>query len=251
MSTLVTEAVSSPRAPFLRALRWYLDGLRLWRRALLMLPLLCLASLVVESLLQLIPWVGVTISKTVVPMLGGGLWVGLEQLRSGGRLRFCHLWAGWRQPRWRTLWLVSASMGLVVFAFQLGCAAAWFGPGAIDAVLFNHLLQHPALQTRAFIDVLLLPGLLPSTLLLFMVPLALFRHAGLGQALAGSVRMAWSAAAGLVLAMLPQVLLFALALSRPWLMPLLLVLLPLGSVAGFAAWRDLGFATATAGDSNA
>lgn len=143
MSILATTA--SHCAPPLRALRWYIDALKLWRRALLMLPLLCVTSLVIESLLQLVPWAGVVLSKMVVPMFVVGLWVGLEQVHSGGRLRFRHFWAGWKQPRWPVLWQVGATMGLAVFTFQLGSAMACFGPRVIDAVLFDHLLNYPGL----------------------------------------------------------------------------------------------------------
>ncbi|HEX5305901.1 MAG TPA: hypothetical protein VFW82_07445 [Dyella sp.] len=239
MSIAADEFSASPPSPAARALRWYREAFRLWRRAPLMMVGLCVASLVVEALIQLIPLAGVTVSKGVVPMLAAGVWVGLQRLQQGEGLRFSCLWAGWRQPRWRSLWALCASVGLIVFGFQLACAAAWFGQGAIDAVLLGHMATHRELQTRAFEWVLLLPGMLPSILLAFAMPLFLFRGAGCAQALAGSVRLVSAMPLTFVLAMLPQAALFAVALSNPWALPLLLVVLPIGSLVSFTAWRDV------------
>lgn len=239
MSVVASAPEVAHRSPVSRALCWYRDAFRLWRRAPLMLIALCLVSLLVEGALQVIPWAGVAISKMVVPMLLAGIWIGLDRLqRDGGPLRLACLWDGWRQSRWPALWALAAFAGLAVFGVQLGCAVLVFGPAAIDAVLFAHLAQHPQLQTRSAEYVLLLPGLLPATLLSLVLPLFLFHGCRPLAAVAGSVRRVLRHPLAFFLAMLPQLLLFALALSSAWLLPLLLVLQPLGTVVSFAAWSD-------------
>ncbi|HEU4669789.1 MAG TPA: hypothetical protein VFR91_03745 [Dyella sp.] len=222
-----------------RASGWYRDALRLWRRAPFKWVVLSLACLVAEALLQLMPAVGTVLSKVVVPMLAVGLWPGLDRLARGEPLRFACLLAGWRHPRWPALWGLAAATGLVVFAVQVASAALVYGPVVWDAVVLGHLLHHPALQTRRMEFVLLLPGLVPATLLTLAPPLFLFRGKGALAALAGSVRWVAGHAAAFVLALLPQLALFAVALSSPWAMPLLLLLLPLGTLLAYAAWRDL------------
>ena len=239
MSIAATHAPDNLPSPLMRALHWYGEAFRLWRRAPLMLVVLCPVSLMVEGLLQLLPEAGVLVSKMVVPMVGAGLWLGMDRLQRGQRLRFACLWAGWRQPRWMALWALGASVGLVVFGFQLGCTAAWFGQGAIDAVLFGHLAAHPELQKHLFQYALLLPGLLPSTLLIFAMPLFLFRRASYLQALTGSMRLVSGLPMTITLAMLPQLALFALALSGPWALPLLLVLPPIGTLVGLCSVAGL------------
>lgn len=249
MSTVIpSPAAVSPLSPAARALRWYREAMRLWRRTPFLMVGLCLISLLVEGLLQLIPWAGVVVSKLIAPMLAAGIWLGLEQLQHGGQLRFSCLWAAWRQPRWLGLWAVSASVGVVVFGFQLACVTAGFGRAAIDVVLFGHMAAHPALQSRTFELALMLPGLLPATLLAFAVPLRLFRFASYLQALSGSLRLVASAPTAIVLAMLPQLGLFVLALISAWTAPLLLVLLPLGTLVSYTAWRDFSAAVGAFGD---
>lgn len=251
MSTAIpSPAVMLPLSPAARALRWYREALRLWRRTPFLLVALCLTRLLVEGLLQLIPWGGVVISKLVVPMLAAGVWLGLEQLQHGGRLRFACLWAAWRQPRWPVLWAVSGSVGVLVFGFQLACVTVGFSGAAIDVVLFGHMAAHPALQTRTFELALMLPGLIAGTLLGFAVPLRLFRGAGYVQALGGSLQLVASAPTAIILAMLPQLGLFALVFVSAWTMPLLLVLLPLGTLVGYTAWRDLAAAASASGDAH-
>ena len=239
MSAVASAPEVAYRSPVSRTLSWYRDAFGLWRRAPLRLVALTLACLLAEALLQLVPWAGVVVSKAVVPMLLAGIWIGLDGLHQRGEpLRLACLWDGWRQPRWPALWALAAFAGLAVFGVQLGCAVLVFGPAAIDAVLFGHLAQHPQLQTRSAEYVLLLPGLFPATLLSLALPLFLFHGCRPLAAVAGSVRRVLRHPLAFFLAMLPQLLLFALALSSAWFLPLLLVLQPLGTVVSFAAWSD-------------
>ena len=239
MSTAASSVSLPPPSSLARAAVWYREGFRLWRRAPFRLVGLSLACMVAEVLLQLVPLAGTVLSKAVVPMLAVGVWIGLDRLARGEPLRFACLLSGWRHPRWPALWGLSAAVGLIVFAVQVAAAAAVYGPAVWDAVVLGHLLHHPALQTRRLEFVLLLPGLVPATLLTLAPPLFLFRGEGVLAALAGSLRRVAAHAVAFTLALLPQLVLFAVALSSPWAMPLLLLLMPLGTLLAYAAWRDL------------
>ncbi|WP_017463343.1 hypothetical protein [Dyella ginsengisoli] len=239
MSTAASSVSLPPPSSLARAAGWYREGFRLWRRAPFRLVGLSLACMVAEVLLQLVPLAGTVLSKAVVPMLAVGVWIGLDRLARGEPLRFACLLSGWRHPRWPALWGLSAAVGLIVFAVQVAAAAAVYGPAVWDAVVLGHLLHHPALQTRRMEFVLLLPGLVPATLLTLAPPLFLFRGEGVLAALAGSLRRVAAHAVAFTLALLPQLVLFAVALSSPWAMPLLLLLMPLGTLLAYAAWRDL------------
>lgn len=239
MSTAMPSLSIVPQSPLLRAIGWYRDAFRLWRRAPFRLVGLSLACLVAEALLQLVPLAGTVLSKVLVPMLGAGIWLGLDRLQRGEPLRFACLTAGWRDPRWPALWGLAAAVGLIVFGIQVAGAAVVFGPVVWDSIVLGHLARHPALQSRSLELVLMLPGLVPATLLTLAPPLFLFRGDRALAALAGSLRMVTRQAAAFTIALVPQLALFAAALSSPWLMPLLLLLLPLGTLVGFAAWRDL------------
>jgi len=243
MPTAAPPAILPAPSALARAGGWYRDALRLWRRAPLKLVFLSLACLVAEALLQLLPAVGTVLSKAVVPMLAVGLWIGLDRLARGEPLRFSCLVAGWRHPRWPSLWALAAAIGLVVFAVQVASAMLVYGPVVWDAVVLGHLMHYPALQTRRLEFVLLLPGLVPATLLTLAPPSFLFRGDGVLAALAGSLRRVTAHAAAFTLALLPQLALFAVALSTPWAMPLLLLLMPLGTLLAYAAWRDLAGAS--------
>ena len=122
MSSIPATSVPIRPSPLSRLARWYGDAPRLWRRAPLMLVGLSLCCMLVEVLLQLIPWAGVPLSKVVVPMCMAGIWIGLDGVQHGARLRFSSLWAGWRHPRWIALWVQSAIIGLLVSGFQTACA---------------------------------------------------------------------------------------------------------------------------------
>lgn len=235
-------ATTDPTAPssMSRLGRWCRDGLRLWRRAPFMLIALGFCCLMVEALLQQIPWAGVLISKVVVPMCVAGIWLGLDELQRGGRMRFSSLWAGWRHPRWIPLWVLSGLTGLLVSAFQFAGGWMVYGHDVVDAVVFGNAAAHPALLTRSFEYVLVLPGELPATLLLLATPLFLFRGASIAAAIRGSIRIVLAAPFAFGLLMLLGTALLALCLVNGWaLFLLVLVLMPWSNAVGYAAWNDV------------
>lgn len=239
-SAIESLPATSSASAFVRAMHWNAQGLRWWRRAPWMLLLLCLIQLLVESLLQLIPWVGVALSKLVVPLLMMGILLGLDELARGGRLRLAHLLACLNRERLLPSLGLAALWGFGVFGFQQLCACLVYGQPALDAVLFGHMTAHPALASLQFERVLMIPGLLPLTLLSLAPFLLLFRAASPWQAICGSVRLVLANARSFAWFGLLNVMLFALIFAGAWTQLLLLLVGPWSMAASYAVWRDIG-----------
>lgn len=74
--------------PISHGLRWRVDGIRLWRRAPFKLFFFCLFTLLVEVVIQRIPWVGGwTFSIILLPLLNYGILLDLDELARQGRIR--------------------------------------------------------------------------------------------------------------------------------------------------------------------
>lgn len=240
MSTVPDRLSVVTARPASRALRWCLDGLRLWRRAPFRLFLLCLAQLLAEALLQLVPWVGVTLSKLVVPMLLLGILLGLDELARGGRLRWSCLLDGVRRRPFPPVLALAALWGVGVFALQQAVAWLVYGWPAVDAVWLGHAAAHRELMTPAFERVLLMSGVLPSVLLLLAPCLFLFEGRSPWRAVGGSVRMVWRHAAPFGVFLLVNLGLFALMLSTSWtLLALVSLVGPWSMACTYAVWSDL------------
>lgn len=232
-------SATSAMPAFARAFHWSVEGLRWWRRAPWMLLLLCVIQLLAETLLQLIPWAGVALSKLVVPLLAMGILLGLEDVAQGGRLRLACLFGCMRRGRFLPALGLAALWGFSVFGFQQLCACLAYGWPALDAVLFGHMMAHPELASLRFERILIIPGLLPLTLLMLAPFLLLFRGASPWQAMLGSVRWVLSNVAPFAWFLLLNLLLFVLVFSSSWTQLLLLLLGPWSIAASYAVWRDI------------
>ena len=234
-------AMPTPTAslPAGRGLRWCVDGLRLWRRAPFKLLLLCLVQLLAEMVLQLIPWVGVTLSKLVVPILLMGILLGLDELARGGTLRWSCLAAAPGRRRFQPLLALAAMWGLGVFAVQQGVAWAVYGWPAVDAVWLGHAMAHRALMTPAFSRVLLMPGVLPSVLLLLAPCLFVLDGRSPWRSVRDSVHtvLRFAAPFGVLLAV--NLAAFALMLAAHWTFALALLIVPWSTACTYAVWSDL------------
>lgn len=217
----------------LRALVWLAHGLRLWRRAPVALLLLSLAPFVVEGGLQLIPLVGVVLSKVVVLLLHGGLWLGVDELQRGGRLRAACLVQGFARERWRPLLGLSAWM-LAIFATQVLVATVVYGPAALGVAVGRLPAE---LHGKSFMLLLILSGALPAVLLMLSMPFVLFDHLGPARAVALSLRFALAAKGAFAAFTLVTMALLAVSLLLGGL-PLLAVA-PWLLGASYAAYRDM------------
>ena len=228
-----------PMRAFTRVLHWSMEGLRWWRRAPWMLLWLCLLQMLVEILLQLIPWFGVALSKLVVPLLLMGILLGLDDVAGGGRLRLVCLAGCLRPGRFLPALGLAAWWGFLVFGMQQLCAYLVYGPAAVDAVLFGHMAAHRELANLQFTRTLILPGVLFGTMLLPAPFLLLFRGARPWQAICGSVRIAFAHAAPFAWFALLNLLLYALLFTASWTFALILLLAPWSAAASYAIWRDV------------
>ncbi|WP_109124440.1 hypothetical protein [Dyella sp. C11] len=222
-----------------RVAYWCMEGLRVWRRYPLRLFLLCLAPMVLEALLQLIPLVGVALSKVFPLLLSFGVFQGLVAAEASGVLRWSSPFSTWQHGyRWRALGL-ALLCGPLVFGVQQGVAAAVYGWPAVDAVLLGHMSAHPELANRLFICLLILPGT-PVAIWLALAPMfVMFRGATPWQAMRSSVAVMLRSPGAFATYALIQLLLMAGLLLIPWGMLLLLALLPWMSACWLVIWKDI------------
>jgi hypothetical protein len=232
--TPLAGATTTPALPALRGLIWYADGFRLWRRAPFALFLLTLVLPLVELALQLLPFPGFILSKIAVMMLGAGLLLGVGGLARGERLRPGCLFDGFRPGRLRSVLVVSVWM-LSIPAIQVLVATAFHGRGALEAVLSHR--PPVELRSNAFMLSLILPGLLPATLLVLAVPFVVFDGLRPTAAIVRSVRAVLGAPLAFGSWMILTAALFAVGLLCKGL-PLLL-LGPWMLAMNYCAYRDV------------
>lgn len=229
-----------PTGGFMRALHWSVEGLRWWRRAPWMLLWLCALQVLAEIVLQLIPWIGVALSKLVVPLLLMGIFLGLDDVAAGKRLRLACLAGCLRHGRFLPALGLAAWWGFLVFGTQQLVAYLVYGPAAVDAVLFGHMAAYPELANLQFTRTLILPGALFGTLLLPAPFLLLFRGVPPWRAVCGGVRIVFAHAAAFACFALLTLSLYALLFATPWTFVLILLLAPWSAAASYAVWRDVG-----------
>lgn len=222
-----------------RVLGWWTEGLRFWRRAPVRLSLLGLGVSVGEMVFQVgVPNVGMLLSKIVATMLVAGIMLGLSQLDAEGRLPWGSLFAAFRRPYLLPA-LGAGLVGLVVFATQVGVACAIYGPAVFDAIALGHVLAHKTLlQTPHFMLMLVLPGLVPSTLLMFVLPRVVLGGAKLPAAIVDSLRVALVAPGAMLVTLLSFAAVMGL-LGSVLHGALLVLLAPLCCAVSYAAYRDI------------
>ncbi|MGH6624817.1 MAG: hypothetical protein ACREBN_12625 [Burkholderiaceae bacterium] len=219
-----------------RAAHWWIDGLRFWRRAPLRLALVSLLPLVAESLAQAIPLIGVPLSKLLVPLISAAVYVALDDLHAGRTVSQQAMWSALRRTGWRQLLLLAALM-MSIYATQLAAGFMVYGEPAIEVALLGNLEPHRELFDTRFVLTLVLPGLVPATLLMFALPLVVLGGMPAVRACSVSVaRMVLSPAAWAVTFVITAGL---FTLSLIWGKGLLLLLLlPWASATGYVAYRD-------------
>jgi hypothetical protein len=204
------------------------------------LLLLSLAPLLVEGLLQSIPWAGVLLSKLISPMFGFGVMFGLACCAQSGRLPWSSLFHAWRPGVvWRALGLAAITV-LSIFAFQQILVVMAYGWPAVDVVLLGHPSAHPALaMNQAFRCLLILPGV-PASVLLSLAPFLLLDGAAPWEACLRSARMVWRHGGAFAVYGLIQLLAFASMLLLPWGVLLIVLVAPWSTACVWAVWRDVG-----------
>lgn len=219
------------------ALSWWLSALKLWRIAPIRLTLVCLLPLLIEFVAQMVPTIGVPLSKVLVPFLSVGLWIVFHETWNGRKLRLGGLlWSFRRGNPLKALQL--AVISLTVFVVQLGVAMAIYGPAVFDAIVLGHMSEHRELASRAFILALILPGVVPGVLLMFIAPLVVFEGRRALKAATESVHVMLSSPAAFLVTCAISALLLAAALVLLY-GALMIVIFPWMTMMGYGAYRNV------------
>ena len=232
------------RRPGIRCIpRWVLQAFGLWRLSPYKYTVLALIPLLAEGLLQLVPDAGVLISKVIAPIVGAGILLGVDQLARAGKLSWRCVFAGFAHGRLGGLLLVTMVTmvtSLTVFATQVG-VASWIygGDRVLDAVVLGNIHGHPALHTPVFTEVLILPGVLPATVFTLVIPFFLFEDLGVLSSLGLGVRRLLAVWPLLMVCLVLNVGVFAVALCGGASVLLLLVVVPLSTLFTYVVYRAL------------
>lgn len=215
------------RVPVRRALDWYAEAMRLWKRAPATLCALAFLALASEFALQLVPEAGMLASKVFAPIVACGLYVATDAMARGGRARIGDVVRPFAASAPAIAAIVFSN--LLVFAAEAG--AAW-------AIAGVDLLRNPdGNMTQGDVLLMFAVGMLVS-LPLTLVPLcALFDGKGFVAAFDVSFAAFRDNVAAFVLYGLLSYALLVLGLLTLGLG--LLVVLPLWAASSYAAWRDL------------
>jgi hypothetical protein len=223
-------AVGAPRAvEARRAFAWYEDAMRLFKLAPVTWCALGLITLAADLGLQLLPGVGMSVSKIVVPLVECGMLIGAAALDRSQPLSLRYVYAAFSaRPAAIAAIVVSA---LAVFAAE--ALTIYFVSGA------NLLTGDSAIDdlSAAAIFGSVAIGALASLPLAFVPLAALFSEASFADAFASSMR-------GFALNVAPLLIFAALAVLLVVLGLLLMgvgliAVYPLLSAATYAAWKDI------------
>lgn len=240
MASVVDHSVPVP--PVYRATQWCVEGFRLWARHPWRLLVLSLLPVLVEGLLQCIPWAGMLLSKLFAPMFGLGVLFGLAHAAQSGCLPWSSLFDAWRSGMfWRAFGLTAIAVP-TIFAVQQILVTMVYGWQAVDAVLLGHAAAHPALAANPVFRCLLILSGVPLSVLLSMAPFALLDGETPWQACMRSVRIVRGQGGAFAAYVVIQLLGFAGMLLLPWGLLLLVLLLPWSTACAWAAWQDVGAA---------
>lgn len=234
MSATLISPIGQEARPSLADLsRWLRRGWALFRAAPVRGCLLALLPIVFEALIQAIPVAGILLSKLLVPLASTWVLALLHRRATSGSWRMRSATERWRQ-RLPALLRLAVVLSVVVFGFQMLVLAALAGTEQAMAVT---LREFGALQlSRWQVAGMLVSGLLPAIVLMFVPGQVLFSGRSVVQAFSESVcalvryRVSVLALAALTAAVLASV---------AWMPVVLLLYLPFGLYVGYAAWEDV------------
>jgi uncharacterized membrane protein len=225
---MTASAPAIREVPAGRALAWYAEAMRLWKRAPFTLCLLGFLALATELLLQLVPEAGMLASKVLAPIVTCGLYVATHALAGGGRARVSDAW----RPFTASAAAISAIVVSSLLIFAAEALAAYL---VADTNLLRAGISTP--MEVATVLLMFAAGMLVS-LPFTLVPLCALLD---GDGFARSFRRSIDAFARNVPAfLLYGVLSYALLLVGIATAGVALVIvLPLWATSSYAAWRDL------------
>lgn len=219
-----------PRAvPAKRALVWFSEAMRLWKRSPVVFCLQALVILLLTVTFEPVPVLGFVAANVIAPLLSCGLLYSSLAADRNGKARMVHLFAVFAVPL-RAQWAAIAA-GLVVLVAE--GAAAW----SMAGVNLLYPIPDAANLSPAVVIGIYAVGVLASLPVTFVPMAALFDGEDVRQAFAQSWRAFAANAPGfLALAAYSYVLLMlglatsgvGLVLALPWI-----------AAASYAAWKDI------------
>ena len=238
MDAAVSLALAHHRPSHQVFIAWMLGAWHLFRSAPFRIFALSLFPILVEAALQVIPAAGIVLSKLLTPLAAFWVLAMLDRKARTGTFSPAQARRLW-SARFPQLLLTSLLM-TGVFAFQLLVTIAI---GGTEQALALALGNVAALDlSRVELAAILVSGLVPASLLMFVAPRVLLDGANVASAVGESVRRAGHYRGSVAL----YILLFAVLIAGIlWVPLLLLVLLPFATCAGYAAYRDVFARTST------
>ena len=216
-----------------RALAWYAEAMRLWKRGPVVMSVMAALTILAQIGIELWPDAGALVSKIVVPLVACGMLYGAHAAAGGDAPRLWHVVAAFRAP--------AAAIAAVLASSTLVFAAEWLVADRLAGVdLMRPGDAPPDLDATTVLAVYAI-GILVS-LPLSLVPLsALLGARGFAASFAESARAFMGDPAAFLVYGAIAFALIALGLMTMGLG--LVIALPLISCATYAAWRDLVPAT--------
>jgi len=215
--------------PASRALVWYGDAMRLWKRGPATLSMLAVLTVLAQVALELVPDAGPLASKIVVPLVACGMLYGAAAADAGARPRLAHVFSAFRAS--------AAAIGAIVVSSGITFAAEWFAADALAGVDLLRPTSTPADIDSMTVLAIYAAGILVSLPMSFVPLAALFDDAGFVRSFAISLAaFARNPGAFVVYGAI------AFALLAVGLLTMgigLVIALPLIACATFVAWRDL------------
>ena len=215
--------------PASRALVWYGDAMRLWKRGPATLSLLAVLTVLAQVALELVPDAGALASKVVVPLVACGMLYGAAAAEAGARPRLAHVFSAFRAS--------AAAIGAIVVSSAITFAAEWYAADALAGVNLLRPAAAPADLDSATVLAIYAAGIVVSLPMSFVPLAALFDDAGFVRSFAISLAaFARNPGAFVVYGAI------AFALLAVGLLTMgigLVIALPLIACATFVAWRDL------------
>lgn len=216
--------------PASRALAWYGDAMRLWKRGPVVMSALGAVTILAQFAFELWPDAGPHVAKVVVPLIACGMLYGADAAERGAKPRFVHAFAAFRAP--------AGAIAAIVLSSAITFAAEWF---AADRLAGVDLLR-PNAQSAPDLDAwtviaIYSAGILVSLPMTFVPLAALFAGASFSRSFAISAS-AFARNVGALL-VYGAVALVLLAIGLLTMGIGLVIALPLIACATWAAWREL------------
>jgi len=225
------DTLSHPRSvPVTRAFAWFSTAMSLFKRAPGRWSMLAAISICLELALQIVPGVGIALSKVLIPVVASGLLVAAEAVDRGKPLDMRYALVAFGAP-------VSA-LAAIIGSELLVFLSEWLAGYSLAGInLLDSGGEAPPDISLGLLLQILTVGMLVSLPVVFVPFAALFEGAPFGAAFA----MSWRAfflnqGALLVYGVL------SLALIGIGMMSMgigLIIAVPLIAAASYAAWKDI------------